>query len=498
MALSKPAKPNKIAPVKTILRMTLALSLLTGSGRAFSLLGPYDTWMQPTNGFRLPGDIGGPMNLGEEYRWNVPVLTYAFDASFLDYFGSNGVVAVEEAIQLLNNLPTTSQLAPTNYPPEATRWNYHAQALGLTDVKSKTLAVLLEQLGLAKPTRHTYDVHDFTFSGGNAVAQTVIRNLDPFSFVPTNWVNDTGYGYVLTAVTNGPAICVTAEEVLLAPMNADFATAVADDAAGFGGYYTGLTRDDVGGLRYLLRTNNANLETLLPGVHGIGTNAGAYADQAVRCGVDKVTFVRREVDTFLGQFFTPYTNQFTDYYISNSTVVAQQLERVITVPDILFTAGNADQGIVTNALITRTGTTNWLNNAFPPGAAGPGLIRPPLRLTYSKPVETFITWDTNPNGADGYLNLWGSFDNSTNEPVHYPLGVASSDLTLNLHLMRNQTEIGDFSRQIPLAPNDYILVESSTNLVNWNSHGLFHAGRQVEWLHYVSDTKRYFRIVPHD
>ena len=40
------------------------------------------------------------MVLGEEYRWNVPVLTYAFDQSFLDYFGSNGVAAVEKAFQI--------------------------------------------------------------------------------------------------------------------------------------------------------------------------------------------------------------------------------------------------------------------------------------------------------------------------------------------------------------------------------------------------------------
>ena len=27
-------------------------------------------------------------NLGEEYRWNSPMLTYAYDESFLNYFGS--------------------------------------------------------------------------------------------------------------------------------------------------------------------------------------------------------------------------------------------------------------------------------------------------------------------------------------------------------------------------------------------------------------------------
>lgn len=484
--------------MKTILRMTLILSLFTGSACAFSLLGPYATWMQSTNGFRQPGDIGGPMNLGEEYRWNVPVLTYAFDQSFLDYFGPNGVAAVEQAIQILNDLPPVSQLDPTNYPPEATRVNYQAQALNLTDLKSKTLAVLLEQLGLARPTRHTFDVRDFGFVNGNPVAQTVVRNFDPLTATPTNRVNDTDYGFILATFTNGPVVSMTADEYLLDPINTLFATAVADDAAGAGGYYTGLTRDDVGGLRYLLRTNNTNLEILLPGVYGIGPNAGAYVNQALRRGMDKITFVRRDYDGFFGQFFTPYTNQFTDHYITNNTVVAQQLERVVTVPDILFTAGNGDQGIVTNALITRTGTTNWQNSEFPLGVAGPGLIRPPIRLEYSKPSTIHITWGNMPNSANRYIDWWSTFDNSTNPPAIYPLGVAANDLTLNLHLMRDTSEISQVSWQVPLVAGDYIHVQTSTNLIHWSYQAIFWAGQRVDWFHYCSDAKRFFRLVPHD
>lgn len=91
--------------------LALALGLvLTPDTHAFSLLGPYESWMQTSNSFRQPADIGGPMNVGEEYRWNVPVLTYAFDESFLSYFGSNGVYAVEQAFQILNALPPRHKL----------------------------------------------------------------------------------------------------------------------------------------------------------------------------------------------------------------------------------------------------------------------------------------------------------------------------------------------------------------------------------------------------
>ena len=56
-------------------------ALLTGhvSGFAYSLLGPYADWMDVQKGYRLSGEIGGPMNLGEGYRWNMPVVTYGFD-----------------------------------------------------------------------------------------------------------------------------------------------------------------------------------------------------------------------------------------------------------------------------------------------------------------------------------------------------------------------------------------------------------------------------------
>src|SRR5258707_12088328 len=90
------------------LAVALGLTLAATQVKAFSLLGPYASWMNPTIGYHLPGDIGGAMNIGEGYRWNVPVVTYAFDQSFLDYFGSNGVAEVEATIQVLNDLPPAS------------------------------------------------------------------------------------------------------------------------------------------------------------------------------------------------------------------------------------------------------------------------------------------------------------------------------------------------------------------------------------------------------
>ena len=98
-------------------------------------------------------------NLGEEYRLNSPVLTYAFDESFLSFFGSEGVKAVEEAVGVINNLPPVSQIS-TNYPPKSAKewnlWNFptrpdrfhpRAATLKLIDLKSVTLAHLWKFMG---------------------------------------------------------------------------------------------------------------------------------------------------------------------------------------------------------------------------------------------------------------------------------------------------------------------------------------------------------------
>ena len=79
-------------------KVAVCLLLLANQATAFSLLGPPAPWMLSSNNVIEPGDIGGPMDIGSGYRWNVPVVTYGFDRSFLDYFGSNGVAAVRTAL----------------------------------------------------------------------------------------------------------------------------------------------------------------------------------------------------------------------------------------------------------------------------------------------------------------------------------------------------------------------------------------------------------------
>ena len=82
----------------------------------FSLMGPsgddgnvVKEWQVPRIGY-LDGYLGGPMNIGEFYRVNVPVVTYAYDSSFLNYFGTNGVAAIETIMKFMNDLPPMSSI----------------------------------------------------------------------------------------------------------------------------------------------------------------------------------------------------------------------------------------------------------------------------------------------------------------------------------------------------------------------------------------------------
>ena len=80
------------------------------------------------------------------------------------------------------------------------------------------------------------------------------------------------------------------------------------------------------------------LKNLIPGVQGVGTNASNYATTALRPGVDKVTLPTRAfVDSFPGPAFpSVYQSAYVDSYISNGVVYHQNLQRVITQPDIIF------------------------------------------------------------------------------------------------------------------------------------------------------------------
>jgi hypothetical protein len=451
-------------PMRAI-KYVLAFCLMAVAGvcpvSGFTLLGPFAPWMTPRLSYHIGNDIGGPMNIGEGYRWNVPVLTYGFDPSFVEFFGSNGVAAVESAIQVLNVLPPASTINLSNYMLNTSRVNHRAEGMNLLDLKSAALGLLIEQMGLTQPTRYVFCLRDFTNPTNYS---TIMRNFDPETLVASSSVNGTQYAANLIYVASRPVADLV--EFQINPADSIY-SAIADYpvvASYTGSFYGGLTGDDVGGWRYLYSPNNLAMENLIPGIRGVGTNAGSYVGTALRPGVDKITFQRLDYDSS-SQTFVSVTNQFVDSYISNNAIQQQMLERVVTEPDFLFTAFNLAPNTA-----PRTGTSNWANNGAPLHD-GPGVIQPPVKIDFTRfgPALYHTQDDVYASGYFSSGALWGSFDGTTNAPIAYPIPAVTTNFTqFDFWLNSLGPNPGrHWSWNLVGQPNDVFLLQESTDLTNW-------------------------------
>ena len=133
----------------------------------------------------------------------------------------------------------------------------------------------------------------------------------------------------------------------------------------------------------------------------------------------------------LGQNLIAVTNTYTDIYISNNVSQAQVLSRVITFPDIIFTA--ADLGLFDNNLtpIRSRRSFSFVNNDAINGfetLSGPGVIVPPVIISLSN-IGPYFSTRGDSGQEDAFENfVWATFDASTNEPVVFPVGTRIRDI----------------------------------------------------------------------
>ena len=436
--------------------------LLLGFGlqraSAFSLLGFQDNWQTAELGFGF-GELGGSKDIGEEFRINTPTLTYGFDPTFLDYFGAEGVKAINQAFAIMNKLPRVSKMSPDLSEfllQDAQLPNETARALNLVDLKSTTLGYLLEHMGLAGE-EHVFDLQKRLALPAPPCAfdyQTIIRNFDPLTRDYSKYVNGVLYTYEI--VDFCPAAIAFAVEKTVDPTDIGF-SAVASFKGGlnsaglrFGSYYINITRDDAGGLRYLYRKNNYNNEVLATGaipsllsgpwqpVDFFQTNNFGSNTVALRGGIEKVTFRKTRFDSLLGTTFTPFIQSYNVPSVSNSKVTSQSVRRLLLQPDILFAAGNLNTapGAIPLSPFESARSISFLTNGLPSygivTSVGPGTINPQTLITFHKAGPQF--YNTAPFFLDevtafsGFEFRWGSFDGSTNDPIVYPQGTSIRDL----------------------------------------------------------------------
>lgn len=261
---------------------------------AFSLLGPMAGWQAPDLGYNIPDSVpeyGGPRLRGDEYRLSTPVVTYGIDGSFVEFFGADGVRAVDEAFAVFNSLTNVSAFSESlsEFPLKADGINPTAAALGLLDLKTQLMSQIMANLGLTSPERWCWSIRG---RAGDPIRYSVVNyNFDPVSGRPSRYINGTLYSYVLRDIFNesGARIFSDAREIPVDSANPNVSLASFVSVASFatsdervsraidpiGRYFTGLTRDDAGGMRYLYHPLNRNYEQAPVGsVRGSVASAG--------------------------------------------------------------------------------------------------------------------------------------------------------------------------------------------------------------------------------
>jgi hypothetical protein len=393
------------------------------------------------------------MNLGEEYRWNIRTITYGFDPSFRNYFGERGMEEVRKAMAMLNALPPFSKMSTNleEFSLDTRRHNQTASALLIRDMKSHALGAVIEQLGLTAPERYTWTLRDRVEVAPDINYWVIMRNFEPVpgsvsSYRPSKFVNGVLYTYGIFEFVN-PDVA-DAVEFPVDPANPTHTTVASHMNGLFSGFlntgefFTGLTRDDVAGLRYLYRAANYNVESLTfsnivssGGVPWTPVGGGGFSNlvnTALRPGVDKLVFVEGKYESEFGTF-RAITNSYSDYYVTNNTVRKQTIRSALVQPDIIF--GAQDLGPVT--VILRTGIADWQNNSLVNGdveMAGPGVCTFPQFIIFNKLGPFLLNF--NGGGSfqfeEGAFNafsyVWGAFDGTTNAPVVFPEGSSLEDL----------------------------------------------------------------------
>jgi hypothetical protein len=347
--------------------------------------------------------------------------------------------------------------------------NATAANLQIRDLKSAALSTVLGQMGLASPERWTYTLRDRTVVNNTTNYTVIQRNFDPISLLPNNIVNGVLYTYTV-AEPLLPGNFADAVETRVSGNINNISVASVDDGGGLlaGQFFTSLTRDDYGALRYLLRFNNVNTETLDANVTLVdtrspyapfqGTNAQTNIPIAIarRPGIDRVSFNPIALDSLLGIVVRAVTNRYVDRYFNptNNVLTNQTVQRVVNLPDILFAAGDLPPpalGLISGATLVRPTSTRWVNNSALPGntvaggaaiLSGPGVIPAALSNATAIVIEfnTLGASRANFSGAGARFldersstvnGVWGYFDATTIYSV-FPDGVTIQDLERQL------------------------------------------------------------------
>jgi hypothetical protein len=253
-----------------------------------------------------------------------------------------------------------------------------------------------------------------------------------------------------------------------------------------------------------------NIETMLPQVTATSSNTVQFTEAGLRSGIDKLTLVRHPIDEFSGGPLL-VTNQFLDTVISNGMTVQQSVERVIRVPDVLFSSADLTTATLSLAKVDRTGTSNWLNCAHLNAsavAAGPGVIQPPIKIIFHQLGPRVDSWGLPPDSVSVINQGWGSFRDPTNSPQFHPDLECGDPQSVTIHFGLF-LHLGGWRGDEPAPSATYrwhleverekrVSFQISSNLHDWYSVAtLTNNGGVMHWRYCdPSQSRQFFRVVP--
>jgi hypothetical protein len=249
-----------------------------------------------------------------------------------------------------------------------------------------------------------------------------------------------------------------------------FSCVATREALQVGGYYLRITRDDMGGLRYLYRRDRYVNEGLDANVT-VTTTSGTYNPISLQAsngigiggtfsallgGVEKITFVKTPYDSELGTSFAPITYQYSIPWATNNTVQRLTVTRVVTTPDIVFTAGDLTFPGPSpfQETLVRSGNFITYGDEVSPGAASvgavvvtPSVISPEMVVTFNNSGQVYYNEGTqfyDQNTAIDLGFIWASFNGSTNTPIPFPNGTSLAQIEAQVLSAGQETELNTF------------------------------------------------------
>ena len=387
--------------LQSVKRFWWIILLVAGvpASRGFTLLDPIiggNTWQVANIDYnvsrRAYSDVGGPGAIAEWYRRNTPVMYYTYDANFLTFFGTGGAAEGDNAFAMWNTAFTNNPTGVANgldgystdlseFPFYSKSVNYTAQSLGLTDLKSVIFGSLVEQMGLADPVRYVWTLRSRT-AGANCPTTTtymvIQRNIDTVMAPAqqaqySSYINNVLFTYTIfeNCTGNNPLAGMT--NFTADPYALTYApvASLPSTFLDYGYFYTGFTRDDLAGLRYIYSTNSIATEDAAAGAQLWVTNTqpnqtlttlplsllsqaqtnSPAALQALYPNLTITSVTTNLATNVISTLFAYYTNA-PGLSVTNYDVT--QLLNPFTAPTTPILSGTMDFGMFTQLLLTNT------------------------------------------------------------------------------------------------------------------------------------------------